>query len=344
MADDSLFASEKEVIHKAESIVNGGNLPKKQLVLEYGILYFHYKKLFRQFTLLIKMSDKQEEKMHRLNKTLESQNSQLNAVSRKLSKYLSPQVYQSIFSGERDVKLESRRRKLTIFFSDIINFTGITDRLESETLTLILNSYLNEMAEIVLKYGGTIDKFIGDAIMVFFGDPNTKGDKQDALNCVMMALEMKHRIVELQQSWESYGLTHPLQVRIGISSGYCTVGNFGSDNRLDYTIIGGQVNLAARLEKVARPNEILIAQDTYSMVKDTIVCEKAEKQKVKGIAHSVQTYSVLDARDRFYHKTTRIEQELPGYQLSVDFSKLSAEDKANAIENLEDVLSTLKKL
>jgi adenylate cyclase len=96
-------------------------------------------------------------------------------TSHKLSKYLSPQVYASIFSGEKNVKIEAYRKKLTVFFSDIKGFTELTNRLEPEDLSSLLNSYLNEMSKIAVKYGGTIDKFVGDAILIFFGDPETKG-------------------------------------------------------------------------------------------------------------------------------------------------------------------------
>ena len=114
----------------------------------------------------------------------------IEVLASKLSKYLSPQVYESIFSGKKNAIIEASRKKLTVFFSDIKGFTEITDRLEPEVLSSLLNNYLNEMSKIALKYGGTIDKFVGDAILIFFGDPETKGEKEDALACVSMAIEM----------------------------------------------------------------------------------------------------------------------------------------------------------
>ena len=133
-------------------------------------------------------------------------------------------------------------------------------------LSILLNSYLNEMSKIALKYGGTIDKFVGDAILIFFGDPETKGDKEDACSCVLMALEMQERMHHLKNLWENQGITNPLEIRIGINTGYCNVGNFGSENRLDYTIIGGEVNLASRLESNAMTGQILISQETLSLI------------------------------------------------------------------------------
>ena len=180
-------------------------------------------------------------------------------LSTKLSKYLSPQVYSSIFTGQRSVEIASNRKKLTVFFSDIVDFTATTDDLESEELTALLNRYLTEMSKIALEHGATIDKYIGDAILLFFGDPETKGIKEDAIACVSMAIAMQRRMRELQSEWRDAGLEKPFQLRIGISTGYCTVGNFGSDDRMDYTIIGNEVNLASRLQSHAEPGGILSA-------------------------------------------------------------------------------------
>ena len=120
--------------------------------------------------------------------------------------------------------------------------------MESEELTNLLNEYLTEMSTIALDYGATIDKYIGDAIVAFFGDPETKGVKQDAQACVLMAIEMQRRMRTLEQQWRDAGVERPFRIRVGISTGFCTVGNFGSKDRMDYTIIGNEVNLAARLE------------------------------------------------------------------------------------------------
>lgn len=226
--------------------------------------------------------------------TLEEKSQALTILTRKLSKYLSPQVYASIFRGEQDVIIDSKRKKLTIFFSDIVNFTATTDGMESEALTELLNSYLDEMSRIALKHGGTIDKFIGDAILIFFGDPDSKGEQEDALACVSMAIEMRERLKELQEKWYSYGMQDPFQVRTGISTGYCTVGNFGSKNRMDYTIIGTQVNTAARLESSALPGQVVISHETWSLIKDEIRCLKNGMITVKGIHQPIQTYLALD--------------------------------------------------
>ena len=148
------------------------------------------------------------------------------------------------------------------------------------------------MSKIAIKWGGTIDKFIGDAMLVFFGDPNSLGEKKDAIACVSMAVEMLEKLADLREVWKDRGVPKSLNARMGIHSGTCTVGNFGSEDRLDYTIIGRGVNLASRLESSSKPNRILISEDTRTLVKDHITSQKKEEIYVKGISYPVQTYEI----------------------------------------------------
>src|SRR5687767_15391060 len=134
----------------------------------------------------------------------------LEARSGKLAKYLAPHVYDSIFAGRQDVAFASKRKKLTVCFSDIAGFTETTDKMESEDLTQLLNHYLTEMSKIAAQYGATIDKYVGDAILMFFGDPETLGVKEDALACVKMALAMQKRMDELADVWRDAGIEKPL--------------------------------------------------------------------------------------------------------------------------------------
>jgi adenylate cyclase len=184
---------------------------------------------------------------------LTSKTSMLEALSAKLAKYLPPQVYGSIFTGEQNVELASKRKKLTVFFSDIAGFTDSVDALESEELTALLNQYLTEMSAIAQAHGATVDKYIGDAILAFFGDPVSRGAKDDAVACVRMAVTMQKRMRELSAIWRSKGIEQPFELRIGITTGYCTVGNFGSEDRLDYTAIGNAVNLHPACRSMPSP-------------------------------------------------------------------------------------------
>ena len=224
---------------------------------------------------------------------LSEKSAALEALSSKLAKYLAPQVYDAIFSGRQDGKIASKRKKLTVCFSDIAGFTETTDKMESEDLTQLLNQYLTEMSRIAVQYGATIDKYVGDAILMFFGDPESRGVREDALACVKMALAMQKRMDELAEVWRDAGIENPLRCRIGIHTGYCTVGNFGSEDRMGYTIIGGAVNLASRIEHEAPPGSVLISYETFAHVKDAIQCEERGQIRVRGIAYPVATYAVV---------------------------------------------------
>jgi PAS domain S-box-containing protein len=280
--------------------------------------------------------------LKKLNEEVKTKNEQLEALSNKLAKYLSRQVYQHIFEGKSDVKIESYRKKLTVFFSDIQGFTELTDRVESEVLTGALNKYLNEMSKIALDHGGTIDKFIGDAIMIFFGDPETLGEKEDAIACVTMAIAMKKKLAEMRREWDVLGISTPLHVRMGINTGFCTVGNFGSEEPLDYTIVGGSVNLASRLESAADVDEILISEDTFSLIKDVIVCDAKQEINVKGIAYPVKTYSVVDLAETIEAEHEQIKAQLKGFKLNIDFEKLNYSDKLYAREMLQKAMARLE--
>lgn len=272
---------------------------------------------------------------------LEEKNEQLEALSAKLAKYLSRQLYDSIFAGRTEVRVTSYRKELTIFFSDIQGFTELTDTMEAEPLSQLLNEYLGEMSSIAGRHGGTVDKFIGDGIMIFFGDPESRGRAEDALSCVEMALAMRSRVQDLQEEWSNRGVPRTLHVRMGINTGYVTVGNFGSEDRLDYTIVGGQVNAAARLEEAAGPDEILVSGDTFALVKDCFLCEPAGEIKVKGIAYPIRSYRVVGPRDGSRPEARLVRETHEGFRLLLDPGLLSADDVSAAREALRRALRTL---
>jgi adenylate cyclase len=282
---------------------------------------------------------KAKRKAELANELVSEQKKELEILSTKLSKYLSPQVYSSIFTGQRNVEIASNRKKLTVFFSDIADFTATTDDLESEELTGLLNHYLTEMSKIALEHGATIDKYIGDAILAFFGDPETKGIKEDAMACVNMAIAMQRRMRELQLEWRDAGMEKPFQLRIGINTGYCTVGNFGSEDRMDYTIIGNEVNLASRLQSHAELGSILMSHETYSLVKDIVLAAEQEPIQAKGFAKPVHNYKVLDQFDKLPDQRRVIREEQDGLRVFLDLQKL---DRISAVQTLEGILSRLR--
>ena len=266
----------------------------------------------------------------------QSKTQQMEDVSGQLAKYLSPQIYESIFSGKQNVEVKSYRKKITVFFSDIVNFTVISDKLESEELTALLNFYLNEMSQIALKHGATIDKYIGDAIMIFFGDPESFGIEEDARRCVAMAVEMQQRMAELWGYWSKhFGLKKDLEIRVGINTGYCTVGNFGSEDRLDYTVVGAAVNLASRLESAAMPSGILVSEETYFQVKDYFSFDAPQQLELKGLERSVSAYEV-DISDMSRAETKNFEGE--NFQLKLTKHPLDLEE-LEALKKIIDELS-----
>ena len=274
------------------------------------------------------------EKFAAANDELTENNSFLADVSLKISKYLEPQVYRSIFEGERDVSISTERKKLTVFFSDIKDFTATTERMQPEELTKLLNEYFTEMGAIAQKHGATIDKFIGDAIVAFIGDPTTHGVTEDARACVRMALEMQTRLDELEVQWRARGIEHPFRARMGINTGYCNVGNFGSDTRMDYTIIGAEANLAARLEGIAEPGGIVMSYETYAHAKDLVNAEALAPQHFKGISREIIPYRVLRHGANRRPATAREE----GESLVVDMQGMDADTRAKIAAAVRDAL------
>ena len=243
--------------------------------------------------LLANMARNTHSMLAEQNDSVLRQNEWLKLRTFRLSKYLSPPLRKAILTG-KDVRAETEEKALTIFFSDMEGFTQLAERLDPEQLTSLLNSYLTVMSEIAFRFGGTVDKVIGDSIMVFFGDPESRGVRSDAVRCVSMAIAMRKAMQELQLRWQAEGIEHPVGLRMGINSGVCKVGNFGTENRLDYTLLGRAVNLASRLESSADSNEILLSEDTYGLIGDSIHCIDKGQISIKGFAEPVKVYSAVD--------------------------------------------------
>jgi class 3 adenylate cyclase/ABC-type amino acid transport substrate-binding protein len=267
---------------------------------------------------------------------------ELEVLSNKLSKYLSPQVYKSIFSGELDTKIVTQRKKLTVFFSDIKDFTATTEDMEPEELTTLLNDYFTKMGEIALEHGGTIDKYVGDAMLIFFGDPDSRGVQEDALACVKMAIAMQRRMVDLRAKWSDMGIERPFHMRVGVNTGYCDVGNFGSEQRIDYTIIGGEVNLAARLESICEPDGIVVAHETYKLVRNHVDVEELDPISAKGISRKVRPYAIRSIFEDWDTGERYIRNEQEGFRLWIDVMRMTPSEKANTAEALEAASRKLK--
>jgi class 3 adenylate cyclase len=196
------------------------------------------------------------------------------------------------------------------------------------------------MSRIAQQHGATIDKYVGDAIVMFFGDPTTRGVKEDALACVKMALAMQKRNLELAEHWRASGIETPLRCRIGIHTGYCTVGNFGSEDRMDYTMVGGAVNLASRLEHEAPPGGVLISYETFAHVSDEIACAEKGPIRVKGIAYPIATYEVVGLKSE--RRDAAVRAELPHLRLEIAPGYMSPEERRAAADALRDALKRLE--
>lgn len=300
----------------------------------------------REFQLRRDKEKLLEHKM-RAQRLIEEKSRQLETLANRLAKYLAPQVYDSIFSTASDTARRTARKNLTLFFSDIVGFTDISDGIDPERLSFVVNTYLSEMSAIAIEYGGTIDKFIGDAMLVFFGDPDTEGEQNDALRCLMMAVTMMRRVAELQDLWQSHGISKPLGVRMGISTGYCTVGDFGSDQRLDYTAIGGPVNLASRLQSMAEPNTIQLDATTMLLVQDFVTVTHVTDIAPKGFARATSVYrleeiNLKDAiarRESLRHIGRHVEVNIPDRKRireAIEELKKIEEDFATRLKDQEE--------
>lgn len=204
-------------------------------------------------------------------------------------RYVSKGVVDEILSSQEEIQLGGIRRDVTLVFVDIRGFTTLSEQIEPEEVIQILNEYLDLCTQAVFEFEGTLDKFIGDGVMAIFGAPVSQEDH--AQRAIRSALRMKEKAGELAERLErEYGRS--VQFGVGINSGPAVIGNIGSEDRLDYTAIGDNVNLAARLESVAKPGQVLISSHTYEKVRDDFKVTPLEEIKVKGKEKPVMIYQV----------------------------------------------------
>ena len=304
---------------------------KTEIEYSFESLKKQYDKQTRQLNRLTKLSDGTQAKLTQANETM-------NNLLRNLQRFVPDVVVESLMRDGAEQIAANRREKLTVFFSDIVGFTTLTERLDPERLAPLMTDYFSEMSEICTKWGGTLDQFIGDAIVIFFGAPQSMGDSEDARRALGMALEMQERLGDLRLKWEQEGLTSPLEVRMGIATGYCNVGNFGSHERLHYTAIGSAVNSAARIQSLAAPNDILLAEDTYLLVRDHYICSLNQTAILNGQKHPITLYKANPQHRE--HQGTRLTADEPGYRFYFDPAEIT--DKTKVATLLQSALDTLK--
>ena len=262
------------------------------------------------------------------------------SVINKLTRFVPPQVWEPIVKSDSPVSVENKRAKLTIMFSDIVGFTELSYSLSADNLADILNTYMHCMTLIANKHGAVLDKFIGDGMVCFFGEPNSRGPRQDALDCVAMAIDMRREMRTLRQKWRLLGF-EGLYIRIGITTGYCHVGNFGSTNRLSYTLIGKEANLASRLEAVAGKGQIFISESTHDYISHDYDCEYAGAFQLKGFDNKVSAWQVLDPDENKGQLSKWVDHTLPGFNLHLNFRDMQDNDYQDIRDRLNLALERI---
>lgn len=240
------------------------------------------------------------EEVGRLNRQLEARvEEQMAELVRtgELKRFLPHQVAEGLLAGQLSPSEGFERRKLTLVFADMVGFTDIADTLDPEELSEVVNQYLREMTAVAVSYGGTLDNYIGDGLMIIFGAPEPAEEPLQALAAIQAAFGMKARTQELTAAIRGRGIPVDLTIRVGINSGHCTVGVFGSDLLRAYKAVGFAVNVAARLQSEAEPGSILVGFRTYALVKDRVRAEQREPLKLKGVARPIEAWEILSLVD-----------------------------------------------
>ncbi len=249
---------------------------------------FNARELIARSKNLINLRQKEKE-VKQLNRLLEQKlKDQLEELvnSKKLSNYFSRKLLQRILTA--DTSLETERRNITILFVDLCGFTDMTDRNESEKVTRLLNQYLSEMVSLVEQHGAALIQVIGDSIMVFLGAPDEMDDTEQAERALNLSIAIQHKVRDLAKEWLENGLEYEGPARIGIHQDYVTVGNFGSENLMEYTAVGRGINLASRLEASCTPGCIKVSYPVYLLTKDKFDYGEAVEESFKGFSRQIR--------------------------------------------------------
>ncbi|MBS9779587.1 MAG: adenylate/guanylate cyclase domain-containing protein [Moraxellaceae bacterium] len=259
-----------------------------------------------------------------------------------LARFIPNQIWQPIIQENLPASVFNKRTKLTIFFSDIVNFTELSDNISADKLAEILNTYMNRMTMIAKNHGAVLDKFIGDGMMCFFGADGKGTVKDNALKCVAMALDMRREMRLLHLEWQKEGFAEGLAIRMGINTGFCHVGNFGTELRMSYTAIGKEVNMASRLESVAQPNEILISQSTYEYISYEYNCAMVQSIPLKGFGVIPICWKVLEPISSKMRNAQWVDYNLSGFNLHLNFKDVKDYDYSHIKEVLDYTLEQVE--
>ncbi|MBI1997487.1 MAG: adenylate/guanylate cyclase domain-containing protein [Deltaproteobacteria bacterium] len=211
----------------------------------------------------------------------------------RLLRYLSPQIAKAVLDGDNERLFESHRREITVVFLDLRGFTSFSDSAEPEEVVGLLRSYYAEMGKLIFKFEGTLERFAGDGIMVFFNDPIPFEDHTE--KAVRMAVEMRARAKELRKGWLKTG--YDLDLGVGLAAGFATLGNIGFEGRIDYGAVGNVTNLASRLCDEAQGGQILTNRKTLCKLENMVETEDLGEMQLKGIARPVAAFNILDLKE-----------------------------------------------
>jgi class 3 adenylate cyclase len=236
------------------------------------------------------MHDALEEWNRNLADKVKQQVEEIQRMNR-LKRYLSPQIAATILEEDKSL-FKSHRREITVVFLDLRGFTAFSDSTEPEEVMEVLRGYHTEMGKLIFKFNGTLVRFAGDGIMIFFNDPIPCADHTE--KAVRMTIEMQARVQELRKAWFKNG--YDLDLGIGLAAGYATIGNIGFEERMDYDAIGNVTNLAARLCGEAKGGQILTDRKTLSKIEELVEAEAPEELQLKGFTRPVAAYNLLRLR------------------------------------------------
>ncbi|MFC1821189.1 adenylate/guanylate cyclase domain-containing protein, partial [Thermodesulfobacteriota bacterium] len=292
MADTRLDHGKSLFIHQIRSAMCIPLLKKDKII---GVIQLDSVRLDNQFTnddLELLKAIGSQMAMIIEQASLNEQIREEERMRNRLERFHSPQIIEMILKGGQETKdniMEPKDLTATVLFTDIIGFTSISEQMPPRKINILLNQYFSRMTDIVFEYDGTLDKYIGDGLMAVFGAPMEKRD--DAERAIRAALKMRKYLAHIGGKSLTKG---EIKVRIGINTGRVVAGNIGSPRRMDYTVIGDPVNTASRLESIARPNQILIGEETYRRVKGKFTINRVGPKRVKGKSMEINVYEVTD--------------------------------------------------
>jgi class 3 adenylate cyclase len=246
----------------------------------------------RSMIRIKRMHDSLEEWNRTLAEKVSQQVAEIERM-RRLKRYLSPQIAETLIQSEEDALFKSHRREITVVFLDLRGFTAFSDSAEPEEVMELLRGYHAEMGRLVFKFEGTLERFAGDGIMVFFNDPIPCEDHTE--RAVRMAVEMRAKVQELRAGWLKKG--YDLDLGIGLAASYATLGNIGFEERMDYGAVGNVTNLASRLCDEAKGGQIVTNQKTLSKVEGLVEAEALQELQLKGFARPVAAFNIVKLKE-----------------------------------------------